>query len=488
MSNSASSSDDDASLHVRCPDPDPSDFSDEQSDSGDVSEDIKDTSNESFDLPWPAADTFTDDTLGRLPLTTCSELGSQRIRLVRIRPGPTSSMIRLDAKVCFLDHAGQYTPLSYTWGSSVLQRQVIFNDEPRAVTTNLWRFLYQARQLPVRFSGWLWIDALSIDQIDPWEKADQVKIISKIFAVANQAVIWVGLAYGDSDRAMKALANIPLSSSVWNPSRALWSPPLGPAILSLSERAYWQRLWVFQELKASSTISLMCGDRLVQLQRFQTYLLADRVDRRIQEKIATVRQSPAAKMLALTNESLDTSFESILRATDHLQCADVRDRAYAILNAVGSSGCTDIGTDYTIPIPELLNRILRSMHEGEELRDTGRVREQCKLLERLFAVDKNIIFGIGPAFPGYSPDFALSFLATAWTPESFSVRSLERSIIGTYAWCKTHGHNAIGRLIYQRRHVVYSRMRNPVKRMEHAVEIFADFCPEIHRIGRLIHS
>jgi hypothetical protein len=150
---------------------DSSDFSDEDRGSGGnsspddnshISEGSEDTNiaselvrHDGFDLLWPAAETFTDDSIGLRIFTTCSELGSQRIQLVKIRPGPSSSMISLDTKVCLLDRAGQYTALSYTCESPVLQRQVIINGEPRAVTTNLWRFLSQTRKLPARFSGWL---------------------------------------------------------------------------------------------------------------------------------------------------------------------------------------------------------------------------------------------------------------------------------------------------------------------------------------------
>ena len=77
------------------------------------------------DWTWPAADTFTDDSIARRTLQTCAQLGSQRIRIIRIRPGSSRDVIECDTKVCFLDEAGDYTALSYTWGFPVERCQIV---------------------------------------------------------------------------------------------------------------------------------------------------------------------------------------------------------------------------------------------------------------------------------------------------------------------------------------------------------------------------
>jgi hypothetical protein len=45
------------------------------------------------DRRWPAADTFTDDPFVRRTLQTCSEVGSQRTRLIGIRPGALTGTV-----------------------------------------------------------------------------------------------------------------------------------------------------------------------------------------------------------------------------------------------------------------------------------------------------------------------------------------------------------------------------------------------------------
>lgn len=72
-----------------------------------------------------------------------------------------------------------------------------------SVTQNLWRFLKQASKTQF---GWLWIDALSIDQHSPEERSHQVGITSDIFSNAWRVVVWLGPAYECSDEAMRALS------------------------------------------------------------------------------------------------------------------------------------------------------------------------------------------------------------------------------------------------------------------------------------------
>lgn len=196
--------------------------------------------DQNLDWTWPAADTFTDDSIARRTIQTYSQLGSQPVRLIKIRPGRLDDVIACDTRFCLLaDVEGEYAALSYTWGCPVERCHIIVDNQPRLITINLWRFLWQARQLADRFSDWLWIDALSIDQSDPWEKLEQVNMIPKIFEKAEPVVVWLGPAYGDSDSAIEALTTRKTKSSHWKVWRRLWASPIGPAMLELCDRPYW---------------------------------------------------------------------------------------------------------------------------------------------------------------------------------------------------------------------------------------------------------
>jgi hypothetical protein len=367
--------------------------------------------------------------------------------LVKIRPGPSSSTIRLDSKVCFLDCTGQYTALSYAWGSPVLQRQVIFNDEPRAVTINLWRFLSQARELPACFSRWLWIDALSIDQSDPWEKLEQIKIISEVFKSAEETFSWLGPAYGNSDRAMRTLGTLSFKSPCWKKSRSLWAPPTGPAVLELCERAYWQRLWVLQELRASTKPTLMCGTMRISFECLKSFLLNDNSDERVQEKAKTLKQSPGTKMVSLSLEFRSRSLRSMLYATRHLRCTDPRDRVYAILSVV-SSGRQDIEADYTLNLIDLLNAVLRNMCWKRYI-NLEWLSDHCVMLECVFGVTRGSTYhsqensGRTRCYDPRPLESLLSFKA-----KRFFAQDHADLLMILYMWCKRYGHKRISQRIY----------------------------------------
>jgi hypothetical protein len=411
-------------------------------DSLDFAEPIPD---QDLDWTWPAADTFTDDSIARRTYQTCSELGSQRIRLIKIRPGHVREMIECDTKICFLPDAGEYTALSYTWDSPVTRYRIIVDEEPLQVTVNLWRFLWQARKLPARYSGWLWIDALSIIQSDPWEKLEQVGIISNIFEGAKSTVVWLGRAYEDSDKAMKAL-KVKYSSLSSRPSRALWSPPLGPAILRICERPYWQRLWVLQELKHSREVELMCGDRHLNFECLKGLLSTDSFHERVKAKLTALQNSSAAKMASSIHVSVKTSLRNMLSETNHLRCTDPRDKVYAILNVVGS-GSQGIEADYTATLPDLVNHILRNMHASRKPVVLHEVAKQCKSLESLFGMSSDSMFKDEGDASVACRD-ALTKIDVLSHNEDWRAE-MELIWRDMQTWCKHHGHHVVAQMIRQ---------------------------------------
>jgi hypothetical protein len=334
----------------------------------------------------PATDVFSDES----PAVTCSELGSERFRLVKIRPGLPGSTIECEVSTCFLDQAPSYTAVSYTWGSPLAFREILIEDRPHKVPKNLWRFLHHARKVPHLscLAGWLWIDTLSIHQSDPREKLEQVGIISSIFKNAERVIVWLGPSYGDSDRAFAALCSISTKRSQRD-SKSL-AEPVWSSVRGLCERPYWRRLWVYQEIKSASCAEFMCGPTLVPLQKFQGYLF-DAVSSRLKDKFEILRKSPAGKMLCLVQDPAKTSLLSLMQNTCHLRCVDPRDKAYAVLN-IAKIEKQVIEADYTITVTILLTRTLKSIHDSSMPTSLHRVAKQCMELERLFEEPPNSIF------------------------------------------------------------------------------------------------
>lgn len=389
---------------------------------------------------WPAADIFTDDAIGRWAVPTCSELGSERIRLIKVKPGLQGTLVECEMKVCSIHNAGEYTAVSYAWGRLVARHPIIVDQQPHLVTNNQWHFLRHAKHAGKHLSGWLWLDTLSIDQMNPQEKLVQVGILNTVFERAKRVVVWLGPAYENSDLAMEVLS----SHSSKSPRKILPKLFVGQgwsAIHCLCERSYWRRLWVFQELKASKHAILMCGSEIVRIKRLMAFLF-DLEAQRLEDKIGILRKSSAGRMLTLIKATLDTSLWSLLKTTSHLQCSDAHDKVYAIIN-VASSGHETIVADYAISLPTLMNTILRNLHLASPPKSLKQVASQCKLLEQYFGVECNSIFSVAPsrATPRLQRyEDPLTEFATAhyW---DFKLEMLLSQ------WCEYYGHARISRLL-----------------------------------------
>jgi hypothetical protein len=389
----------------------------------------------------PATDVFSDES----PAVTCSELGSERIRLVKICPSLPGSTIECEVRTCFLYQAPSYTAVSYTWGSPLAFREILIKDRPREVPKNLWRFLDHARKLPHLscLAGWLWIDALSIHQSDPREKLEQVGIISSIFKHAERVIVWLGPSYGESERAFAALCSTSANRSQRDPKTL--AEPVWSSVRGLCERPYWRRLWVYQEIKSALRAEFMCGPRLVPLQKFQGYLF-DAVSPRLKDKFEILRKSPAGKMLCLVQDPAKTSLLSLMQNTCHLRCVDPRDKAYAVLN-IAKIEKQVIEADYTITVTVLLNRILKSMHDSSLPTSLHQVAEQCMEPERLFEEPPNSIFET-ESREAFSRDiYPLKELAATFRPDF----KLEQRL---GAWCDFYSHADIHRLVFPGRSIL----------------------------------
>ena len=157
----------------------------------------------------PAIDVF-DDVSSQQQSESSSrstpDLREGYIRLLWIKVGCSDSDIHCITRVFPLHRWPGYTAISYTWGSPIAldsRYKITLDGNEQLLPRNLWRFLEQSSK---RQSGWLWIDALSIDQNCPEERSYQVGIMSAIFSNAKRVVFWLGPAYERSDEAMRALS------------------------------------------------------------------------------------------------------------------------------------------------------------------------------------------------------------------------------------------------------------------------------------------
>jgi len=325
-----------------------------------------------------------------------TELRKNHVRLLKILPIQDDRVIRCRLEEFSLDDEPTYTAISYTWGSQHGTHAVLVNDISLLVPKNLWRFLGSARAMGDDLSGWLWIDMLSINQADISERGHQVSLMPAIFRTANLVNVWLGPAYLGSDAALIALAR---NSHHWkSPSqrRRIWTSHVGSSIRELCRRPYWKRLWVYQELRLAQRVQLMCGTRKIAWEKFKLFLSLTDTDMssktpRLSGFVQDSVDSPAMRMVKLNSKSVHTHLWSLIQATQHLCCADTRDKAYAILGT-STEGHENIKPDYDLPIPTLINKILHEIYKLYPPESLKEALARCDEVEDALAVLRGTIF------------------------------------------------------------------------------------------------
>jgi hypothetical protein len=236
---------------------------------------------------------------------------------------------------------------------------------------------------------WLWIDALCIDQSDARERTHQVGIMSEIFGRADRVISWLGPAYDNSEHAMNTIAAYASDQSP-NKTHTLSQAELSEAICSLCERSYWKRLWVFQELRHANDIILMCGAQSMPWDHFRQLWRA-MVDIATTDEGRSDRlwQSLATRMMTLRLKPMNFSLWNLLKETQNLECADQRDRIYALLS-VATEGHEGIEPDYdssATPL-DLAHRTLQNKHALRVARTLDEVAVDCEFLKSVFRLKK----------------------------------------------------------------------------------------------------
>ncbi|KAK0752991.1 heterokaryon incompatibility protein-domain-containing protein [Schizothecium vesticola] len=189
---------------------------------------------------------------------------SSQVRLVTILPhhGFRGSPIR-----CFLEagplSSRDFEALSYVWGDQSHQNGIfIGNDKIFAVSDNLLAALQHLRRETEPRT--LWIDAISINQADDWEKTHQVRLMREIYFSASRVLIWLGESDSDIDEAIDDLVENDGMTTAQNPSRRETGEALRAGLRKMVMSPWWSRIWVVQEVIAAKVDPLvMIGHRTI---------------------------------------------------------------------------------------------------------------------------------------------------------------------------------------------------------------------------------
>jgi hypothetical protein len=188
-----------------------------------------------------------------------------------------------------------YHALSYTWGPPPNTKECeddYRSDSRRPITVVrtqdgqppstqellITRNLFECLSV-LKTSGYIWIDALCINQSDNVEKAIQVPLMGAIYANALEVIVWLGLEESDLEGFkwvhevlyprltdyIKATANKNVHDKVWvivdfDRSLGVESAAKWDAYSRfMVQRRWFRRAWILQEVCLASSISILAG-------------------------------------------------------------------------------------------------------------------------------------------------------------------------------------------------------------------------------------
>lgn len=117
--------------------------------------------------------------------------GSQFIRVLDIpkKSSATDAGLTGSLQIVDLKDSPRFTALSYVWGKAS-SKSINCNGYEVKVTDSCFEALSSLREALGNFT--IWVDALSINQMDDDEKAAQIPLMEEIYTWAEAVYIWLG--------------------------------------------------------------------------------------------------------------------------------------------------------------------------------------------------------------------------------------------------------------------------------------------------------
>lgn len=200
-----------------------------------------------------------------------SPLRPNDIRLLELLPANGEDAIRCAVQHTQLnDQEVAFEAVSYVWGNPALNHSIVIEGKHMAITASLYSLLRRLRHQTI--SRVIWADSVCINQSDIAERAQQVKLMRRLYERATRVIADIGEDTDDSDIGIElahkiltvknslALHDFRTESSY----AAVGLPPVQDkswtAFGRLLQRPYFTRIWIVQELAVARDIQMVCGN------------------------------------------------------------------------------------------------------------------------------------------------------------------------------------------------------------------------------------
>ncbi|KIW02607.1 uncharacterized protein PV09_06055 [Verruconis gallopava] len=229
------------------------------------------------ELSSDANDTIPNTGQPSIPNYKYSPLPTESsFRVLELLPGEKNADLAFRLHLEDWSKSPVYEALSYAWGDSKNKVPTLCDEQPLYITTNLRDGLIHLRQSDR--SRFLWADAICIDQNNLEERGQQVSIMRQIYANATKVVVWLGKDEdGEAAKAAQFMQTLAISlcrrlpnelrdmkamddlysltdNAAFTDDKSAWL-----SVAWYFSRAWFQRLWVFQEVNSGPNVDVICG-------------------------------------------------------------------------------------------------------------------------------------------------------------------------------------------------------------------------------------
>ncbi|KIX98676.1 uncharacterized protein Z520_05977 [Fonsecaea multimorphosa CBS 102226] len=290
---------------------------------------------------------------------------------------------------------GCYHALSYAWGDAGDERSITVNERTVWVRRNLFEFLEQLHRM--QWTGYLWVDAICINQSSIPERNHQVHLMHRIYGGAAEVFIWLGTSSVQSDRLFD------MAQDGRDAKDAVGGIDKGDtdavsdieAVLDIVRRPYFRRVWIVQEIARAKKVSLMCGDKIMEWEQMKSLTLENGedleffVDDDLKDTLVWSRKVTDLEcdypdletwrficQLYWDLQACTPTFEhlsTVIHLFGYMDCQDKRDRVYALLGLLesptGSEQVRSLDVDYNVSLAELHTKTVDFCHRNDEVPD-----------------------------------------------------------------------------------------------------------------------
>ena len=292
---------------------------------------------------------------------------SKAFRTIDLLPDADDAPIRVQLYDGELTLSEPFEALSYAWGDQIDRVEILCDDQPLLVTTNLAAALRELRRagFETQQRRRLWVDAICINQSDVGEKNHQVAMMKDIYSHAKGVVVWLGEADEDTPTLLKFFERVGVRRQsgsgadeyttyyVKMTALEIGADPdmLAEILLRFFRRDWFQRAWVTQEFALAPAVELRIGGHLL--------------DTKILEHVCIRDLGLSSLAVEAYNLELLYQIRGMIHRREELgltglakfnlprKCRDPRDKIYSILGLCSTEENYGLIPDYSKPIADV---------------------------------------------------------------------------------------------------------------------------------------